>query len=134
MEIKHPLCYVIIYFSADSLKLNQSLVLLIGYAVRKIPGLGDRMSIVVLIAIIDLTILANTEKASYLKVFFEIISALGNTGLSAGITPALTSIGKIVLIITMFLGRVGPATIAMALFFKPHRQALGYPQEDIFVG
>lgn len=88
----------------------------------------------VLIAIVDLLILANTEKASYLRVFFEIISALGNTGLSAGITPALTSIGKIVLIITMFLGRVGPATIAMALFFKPHRQALGYPQEDVFVG
>jgi trk system potassium uptake protein TrkH len=88
----------------------------------------------VMIAVVDLLIMANTEKASYVRVFFEIISALGNTGLSTGITSGLTAIGKVVLIVTMFLGRVGPVSIAMAFFAKPKREVLRYPPEDIFVG
>ena len=91
-------------------------------------------SLFVMIAIIDLVIMAHTEKASYIRVLFEIISALGNTGLSAGITSSLSNIGKIVLIITMFIGRVGPISIAVAIFAKPHREALRFPQEDTFVG
>ena len=88
----------------------------------------------VMIVAIDLLVLANTENFSYLRVFFEIISALGNTGLSTGITSGLTAIGKFVLIITMFIGRVGPVTIAMAFFARQHREAVRFPQEDIFVG
>ena len=88
----------------------------------------------VMIAMIDLAIMANTESASYVRVFFEIISALGNTGLSTGITSSLSAIGKVVLIITMFIGRVGPISIAVALFAKPRREALRCPQEDTFVG
>jgi trk system potassium uptake protein TrkH len=91
-------------------------------------------SLFVMIAVIDLVIMANTENAPYIRVFFEIISALGNTGLSAGITPTLTAIGKVVLIITMFIGRVGPISIAVAIFAQPHREALRCPQEDTFVG
>jgi trk system potassium uptake protein TrkH len=91
-------------------------------------------SLFVIIAVIDLLILANTENASYLRVFFEIISALGNTGLSTGITSSLSAIGKIVLIITMFIGRVGPVSIAMAFLAKQELEPLHCPQEDIFVG
>ncbi|MFA5104491.1 MAG: potassium transporter TrkG [Candidatus Margulisiibacteriota bacterium] len=106
---------------------------------RKIPIMTilrafSVFSLFAMIATIDLIILANTENASYIRVFFEIISALGNTGLSTGITASLTGIGKVVLIITMFIGRVGPITIAMGFFAKPHREFLGFPQEDIFVG
>jgi len=91
-------------------------------------------SLFVAITVFDLILLANTEGASYLRVFFEIISALGNTGLSTGITPSLTFIGKVVLIITMFIGRVGPVTIAMAFLVKKEREAVRFPKEDIFVG
>lgn len=83
---------------------------------------------------IDMLILANIEKASYSQIAFEIISALGNTGLSCGITPFLTIIGKIVLIITMFIGRVGPLTISSAILARPHRPLVKYPEEDVFIG
>ena len=86
------------------------------------------------IALIDIIILAETEKSSYVKVLFEIISALGNTGLSTGITGDLTFTGKIVLILTMFIGRVGPLTIGAAFIEREHKMLFKYPQEDLFIG
>lgn len=91
-------------------------------------------SMFALIAAVDLVIMAGTESASYLRVLFEIISALGNTGLSTGITSTLSSAGKIVLIITMFIGRVGPISIAVAILGKPYHAVLRCPKEDTFVG
>jgi trk system potassium uptake protein TrkH len=75
-----------------------------------------------------------TEKASYLQVLFETVSALGNTGLSAGITPSLGGIGKMTLIITMFIGRVGPLTLGFALAGRRKPLPYQYAREDIFVG
>jgi trk system potassium uptake protein TrkH len=63
-------------------------------------------SLFIVITVVDAVILSNTEKASYIQVLFEIVSALGNTGLSTGITPELSFIGKLTLTITMFIGRV----------------------------
>lgn len=91
-------------------------------------------SLFVMIAVLDMIVMAGTEQASYLRVFFEIISALGNTGLSTGITASLSAAGKIMLIITMFIGRVGPVSIAMAFFARKHNEAIKCPQEDMFVG
>jgi len=86
------------------------------------------------IALIDLIILAKTENDSYIRVLFEIISALGNTGLSTGITANLTYTGKIVLILTMFIGRVGPLTIGAALLVRENKVLYKYPQEELFIG
>ena len=86
------------------------------------------------IAFTDMLILANIENVSYAQLLFEIISALGNTGLSCGITSSLTSLGKIVLIITMFIGRVGPLTLSAAIIARTDRRLLRYPMEDIFIG
>ncbi len=87
-----------------------------------------------IIIVIDMIILSATEKASYLQILFETISAMGNTGLSTGITFSLTFIGKIILIITMFIGRVGP--MATGFFFIGKQKTLNYEYaaEDIFVG
>ena len=46
---------------------------------------------------------------------YEVVSALGTVGLSRGLTPNLDSIGRVIIIISMYLGRVGP--ISMAIFF-----------------
>lgn len=86
------------------------------------------------VAAIDIVILANVGKAGYIQVLFEIISALGNTGLSTGITAGLTYLGKALLIITMFIGRVGPLTIGAAILAKEKKASLKCPQEDLFVG
>jgi trk system potassium uptake protein TrkH len=90
-------------------------------------------SMFILVAVIDLIILTMTENASFLQIFFETISALGNTGLSTGITSTLSDTAKILLSITMFIGRVGPLTIGLALI-KGQNPLYRYPEGDIFVG
>ncbi len=84
----------------------------------------------ILVAIIDLMVLTLTEKAGFLQIFFEIISALGNTGLSTGITSSLSDLAKLVLSITMFIGRVGPLTIGLAFLAESVNPSFRYPEED----
>jgi len=88
----------------------------------------------ILVAFLAIMILIVTEKASYVQILFETYSALGNTGLSTGITSALSQAGRIVLIITMFIGRVGPLVIAYAILSKSKQVDFRYPKEDVFVG
>jgi trk system potassium uptake protein TrkH len=88
----------------------------------------------ILVAIIDLMVLTLTEKTGFLQIFFEIISALGNTGLSTGITSSLSDLAKLVLSITMFIGRVGPLTIGLAFLAESVNPSFRYPEEDIFIG
>jgi len=87
-----------------------------------------------IIALVDMIILSATEKASYLQILFEAVSALGNTGLSTGITAGLTATGKITLIITMFVGRVGPLTAGYFLVGRQRPLLYQYAAEDVFVG
>lgn len=88
----------------------------------------------ILVVIIDTLILTLTEKTPFLQILFEVGSALGNVGLSTGITPTLSPIGKIVLSITMFIGRVGPLTIGFSLIGKPKPETFKYPEGEVFVG
>lgn len=74
------------------------------------------------------------EPFSLLAITFEVISAFGTVGLSTGITPLLTDFTKILLIITMFIGRIGPLTIAMFFIRKKANSKVILPEEDISVG
>ena len=87
-----------------------------------------------LVALADTVILSVTETSSYSQNLFEIISALGNTGLSTGITASLSPVGKAALIVTMFIGRVGVLSIAFAFLTAPPKVLFRYPKEDVFVG
>jgi trk system potassium uptake protein TrkH len=60
-------------------------------------------------------LLTLTDSADFLTLLFETVSAFGTVGLSMGVTPTLTSLGRILIIITMFAGRVGPLTAMIAL-------------------
>lgn len=68
------------------------------------------------------------------KVIFEVISAFGTVGLTLGITPDLTSFSKILIIITMFVGRLGPLTFALAFGENKKKTISKYPKENILVG
>jgi trk system potassium uptake protein TrkH len=68
------------------------------------------------------------------ELLFETISAFGTVGLSTGITASLTGIGKGVVIVLMFVGRLGPLTLAVALGQKAIRQVIRYPEEGVVVG
>ena len=80
-------------------------------------------------------ILSITEDASLLSIVFEVASAFGTTGLSLGITSSLTLVGKIVIMVLMFVGRIG--MLYTLLFFIPKRNRdLSYelPTEKIIIG
>lgn len=79
-------------------------------------------------------ILTATEKASFLQVFFETVSAFGTVGLSTGITPTLSIAGKILISITMLIGRIGPLAIGFSLVGKPRPAKFKYSEADVLVG
>jgi len=71
----------------------------------------------------------------FMDIFFESVSAFGTVGLSLGITSQLSLAGKIIITITMFFGRLGPLTIAMALANRQVKKPLyRYPEGRITVG
>lgn len=70
-----------------------------------------------------------------LDLVFEVFSAFGTVGLSRNLTPSLADISKFILIVTMFVGRVGPLTITLALSKSNLKKGrYTYPQENILIG
>jgi len=65
---------------------------------------------------------------------FEVISAFGTVGLSMGITPYLSEFGKLIITITMFIGRIGTLTLAIAFLKKATFSDYTYPRADIMIG
>ena len=88
----------------------------------------------IIVTMIDLISMSMTEKCNFENILFEIISALGNTGLSTGITSQLSITGKVLLTVTMFIGRVGPITFGFFILGNKKVPIVHYAQEDIFVG
>jgi trk system potassium uptake protein TrkH len=86
------------------------------------------------IAVLDTLVLCKTEKFPFLPIVFEISSALGNTGLSTGITSSLTVVGKILITLTMFAGRIGPLTLGLSLLEKKRKGRYQYADARIYVG
>lgn len=87
--------------------------------------------LLVFVAIFVLTV---TENGSFIAIVFEVVSAFGTVGLSTGLTTELSTIGRFVIMFVMFVGRIGPITIASILLTSKNPSLIRYPQEDIFVG
>lgn len=66
--------------------------------------------------------------------FFEATSAFSTAGLSTGITPDLSHAGRIVTMVLMFIGRIGPLTLAAALALRERPRLYHYPEERVLVG
>ncbi|MFB6497733.1 TrkH family potassium uptake protein [Bacillus haynesii] len=79
-------------------------------------------------------ILTVTEKHSLLELLFEVCSAFGTTGLSMGITSDLSTIGKSVIILLMFIGRIGIVTLLYLFGRKEIEANYHYPKERIIIG
>jgi len=71
---------------------------------------------------------------SFLALMFETMSGLATVGVSTGITPELTTLGKLVLCVTMFIGRLGPLTAVYALQRREVRQTYTYPEAWVRMG
>ncbi|MFC4565277.1 TrkH family potassium uptake protein [Nocardiopsis mangrovi] len=68
------------------------------------------------------------------QVLFEVISAFATVGMSTGITADIPASGQMVLILLMFIGRVGPITLATALALRSRARQYDYPEEHAIVG
>lgn len=88
----------------------------------------------VMICFLAVIIMMVTEDHELLAIIFEVASAFGTTGLSMGITPDLSNIGKLILIILMFIGRVGVISFLLIIGGKTTKESIGYPKERVIIG
>jgi trk system potassium uptake protein len=79
-------------------------------------------------------LLTFTEKADMSKLLFETISAFGTVGLSANFTSELSPFGRVLITIMMFIGRLGPLTMAFALLNTRKQAKVRYAEEKILIG
>lgn len=97
-------------------------------------------ALVVFVVSLSVVILATwlillTNPFNLEQTMFEVVSAFSTTGLSLGITASLNTIGRLIIIITMFAGRLGAITIMIALLGQDKKQKLiDYPEETILIG
>jgi Trk-type K+ transport system membrane component len=87
------------------------------------------------LCLLSILILSITEKGTLIQVVFEVTSAFGTNGLSMGLTPLLTTFGKILIILLMFIGRLGIVTCLLILRGKDNSQEkIHYPKEKVTIG
>lgn len=106
---------------------------------RRLPeGLVLKALSIILISLglisVSTLLLTITEEASFFDILFEVVSAFGTVGLSRGITPSLSIPGKLIIIVTMFAGRVGPLSLAVAISKQANQAGIRYPEEKVLVG
>ncbi|HNT35324.1 MAG TPA: potassium transporter TrkG, partial [bacterium] len=106
---------------------------------RRIPAsVVESAAIVVFLAAglvaTSVLVLSMTEDASLRDIIFEEVSAFGTVGLSLGLTPKLTDAGKMVIILSMLVGRLGPITLVLSLAQPRRRVGYDLPDAPIMIG
>ena len=88
----------------------------------------------IIVATLVLCLVEQSSNYDFVHILFEVVSASGTVGLSAGITSGLGPLGKCIIIFLMFVGRLGSFTVALALAARRHKSTYHYPEERIIVG
>ena len=106
---------------------------------RRIPAPAQRQALTIavlaLLAVVAGTlVLMATSPHPLGRALFEAVSAFGTVGLSTGITPELGTVGKVSLIVLMFVGRIGPHTVGAALVLRERRRLYEQAEERPIVG
>lgn len=107
---------------------------------RRISEASVKKAIAVIVTFVTICALATlllmaTNDFSFLDVIYETVSATATVGLSRNLTGGLNEIGKIIIIVTMYFGRVGPISLAVALGSKSESQnTISEPIEEISIG
>jgi trk system potassium uptake protein len=87
-----------------------------------------------LVIVITMLLTITESGQDFFMILFEATSAFATVGLSMGLTPELSPIGRILIIFTMFAGRVGPLTVAFAIAMKRKPDAFRHPKGRIMIG
>lgn len=108
---------------------------------RTIPERTSRKAVSVVVVfssllLVMIMLMSVIEPGSLKDVAFETVGALSTVGLSRGYTEQLSQLGRILIIICMYIGRVGPISMAIAFDFKRKKEnnRIRYPEEDITIG
>ena len=88
----------------------------------------------IMIALIGAMLISKIEHVAFLKTLFESASAVATVGLSMGITPGLSTLSKVILIFSMYMGRVGGLTLVFAAISRKSTGNRQYPADNIAVG
>lgn len=86
------------------------------------------------VAIATTLIAISDPDIEFIRVFFEAVSAFATVGLSTGITAGVSTFAKLILIATMYVGRVGVLLLMSAVLGDPNPTAINYPEENLLVG
>lgn len=101
------------------------------FSIRRAFGIMTLSIVVIALSVFLITLIE--ENMSRTSILFESVSAFGTVGLSMGITSDLTNTSKIILVFTMFIGRISMLTILIAILKKTKMQHYSYPTEDILI-
>jgi len=106
---------------------------------RRMPSaiVSRSLSIVLVAAMVVgvfLTLLLATQEIAFEKLLFEVVSAFGTVGLTLDTTGALNDVGKFLIILVMYVGRIGPLTLALAIGERKLSQGFRLPKGQIAVG
>ena len=105
---------------------------------RRVPNglVSKALAIIVINLIVLMTsvlLLLVFDHGSFIESCYECVSALATVGLTKGLTPNLTIAGKVIIIITMYLGRVGPISMAIGFSQKNKKKKVVYPEQDLIL-
>lgn len=106
---------------------------------RRIPTTVQRQALTIAVLAVNAVVIGTllvmaTNDIEFLDALFECIAAFTTAGLSTGVTPGLNGFGQGVLIVLMFLGRVGPLTLGVALVLRERERLYTHPEERPLVG
>lgn len=91
-------------------------------------------SVSLLIALVGTALLMQVCDATLEDALYEVFSAVGTVGISRGLTPHLNEAGRVIIIICMYLGRIGPISMAIAFSRKKPENSIRYAEGEITVG
>ena len=86
------------------------------------------------LGLMSVTLILATSNLRMSDVLFEVYSAISTVGMTTGITRDLNVVGRIVIIILMYCGRIGSMTFALSFVAKPEMKGLSLPEEKITIG
>jgi trk system potassium uptake protein len=99
-----------------------------------LKAVGVTIGSLATVLVATIAICISDSEVEFIRVLFEVVSAFGTVGLSTGITAALTPVAKLILIATMYIGRVGILLLITVFLGDPKRTSVNYPEGSLLVG
>ncbi|AKG21716.1 TrkH family potassium uptake protein [Calothrix sp. 336/3] len=99
-----------------------------------LKAVGVFMGSVATVIVSTILIAITDSELPFIQILFEVVSAFATVGLSTGITGTVSTAAKIILIVTMYIGRVGILLLMSAILGDPRPTRIHYPEENLLVG